>query len=94
MHKPCCACMHRIRIVKIEVVDFGLGFVRGVCHCPKYMYEICKSIGFVDLIIGFAGVAIGFLGVTIGFLVDLDFSVGFASDLVDLALDLDLEDVV
>ena len=48
----------------------------------KYMYEICKSIGFVDLDVGFAGVAVGFL-------VDLNFSIRFALDLVDLALDLE-----
>ena len=51
---------------------------------PKYVYEICKSIGFVDLDvgfvdldIGFVDLIIGFVGVTVGFLVDLDLSVGF-----------------
>ena len=68
---------------------------------PKCVHEICKSIGFVDLdigfvdlIVGFVDVIIGFLGVAIEFLVDLYFSVGFALDLVDLALDLDLENVI
>ena len=58
----------------------------------------CPFILAVDLDVGFdckfVGVAIGFLGVTIGFLVDLDFSIAFALDLVDLALDLNLDNVV
>ena len=48
------------------------------------MYEICKSIGFVDLNVGFVDLdvgfvdlIVGFVGVTVGFLVDLDLSVGF-----------------
>ena len=48
------------------------------------MYEICKSIGFVnldvgfvDLDVGFVDLIVGFVGVTVGFLVDLDLSVGF-----------------
>ena len=48
------------------------------------MYEICKSVGFVDSIIGFVGVTVGFL-VRIWIL---------ALDLVDLVLDLDLENAV
>ena len=47
----------------------GQKYTRGP-SLPKYVYEICKSIGFVDLIVGF-------VGVTVGFLVDLDLSVGF-----------------
>ena len=41
---------------------------------PKYVYEICKSIGFGH---GFVDLIVEFVDVTIEFLVDLDFNVGF-----------------
>ena len=68
---------HRIYCIHMNTVPRGPSL-------PKYVYEICKSIGFVDLDVGFVDLdvgfvdlIVGFVGVTVGFLVDLDLSVGF-----------------